>query len=216
MTKTQKLWNMKGCSKKKTKCSLGGKSRKNRKSRKNGGCWWKKRGGYKCHKCSGNCHLNGKNKKQIGGNCGCGLQLGGQKGGCQTCLAGMQSGGGINNSGTPLVGSPWSPKISNWPGVAGKDGQTNFYSMNKYHVDPQTAAISERNQITHMKQNGGGSRRRRAGGLIPQDLVNLGRSMVYGVGSAYNSLNGYATPVSPLPYKDQLVNTPSAKALGNF
>ena len=44
-------------------------------------------------------------------------------------------------------------------------------------------------------------------GMIPQDLVNLGRSMVYGIGSAYNSLNGFPAPVNPLPYKDQLVNT---------
>jgi ribosomal protein S6E (S10) len=124
----------------------------------------------------------------------------------------LQSGGSANGA---LVGSPWTPKIADWPGVGGKDGQTNYFSMNKYHVDPQTETISERNQITYTPQNGG-TRRRKAGGLIPQDLVNLGRSMVYGVGSAYNSLNGYATPVNPLPYKDQLVNTASSKSLGNF
>ena len=236
MKRTQKLWNMKGCSK--SKRNLGGK--------KKGGCWdMKKRGGAsggarvcnkcgpncrcrpKCncrHNCPGNCFLNGKRSRkqrrvrQFGGNCGCGIQMGGscgcgqQMGGCSSCLGGgVQSGGGINNSGTPLIGTPWTPKINDWPGVAGKDGQTNYFADNKYLVDPQRSMISERDQQTYML---GGSRKRRAGGIIPQDLVNLGRSMVYGLGSAYNTLNGYPTPVSPLPYKDQLPNTPSAKALG--
>jgi len=221
MKRTQKLFNMKGCSK--TKRNLGGK--------KKGGCWdMKKRGGSrvckkcgpncrcgpKCncrHNCPGNCHLKGKrSRKQRGGSCGgtCGLQP--QMGGCTSCLGGgVQSGGGINNSGTPLLGTPWTSKINDWPGVAGKDGQTNYFSNNQYLVDPQRSMISERDQQTYML---GGSRKRRAGGIIPQDLVNLGRSMVYGLGSAYNTLNGYPTPVSPLPYKDQLPNTPSAKALG--
>lgn len=220
MKRTQKLFNMKGCSK--TKRNLGGK--------KKGGCWdMKKRGGArrarickkcgpncrcgpKCnceHNCPGNCYLKGKrSRKQRGGNCGCGLQMGG----CTSCLGGgVQMGGGINNSGTPLLGTPWTPKINDWPGVAGKDGQTNYFSNNQYLVDPQRSMISERDQQTYML---GGSRKKRAGGIIPQDLVNLGRSMVYGMGSAYNTLNGYPTPVSPLPYKDQLPNTPSAKALG--
>jgi hypothetical protein len=218
MKRTQKLWNMKGCSK--SNRNLGGK--------KKGGCWnMKKRGGArickKCghgcrcgpicncrHKCPGNCYLNGKrSRKQRGGSCGCGIQMGG----CGSCLGGgIQMGGGINNSGTPLVGSPWTPKINDWPGVSGKDGQTNYFADNKYLVDPQRTMISERDQQTYMA--GGSSRKRRGGGIIPQDLVNLGRSMVYGLGSAYNTLNGYSGPVSPLPYKDQLINTPSSKALG--
>ena len=240
--KTQKLWNMKGCSK--SKRSLGGKSRRR------GGCWTKKNGGRvrprrgvckKCgpnctcgarcicgRNCNGKCYLKGiRNGKQMGGNCkkcgmkkgcNCGMQMGGncncgmQMGGCGSCLGGgvpLQSGGGINNGGQALIGAPWTS--SNWPGVAGKDGSPNFYANNKYLVDPQTAMVSERDQQTFMK---GGSRKRRAGGIIPDDLVNLGRSMVYGIGSAYNTLNGFQPPVNPLPYKDQLVNTPSAKALG--
>ena len=223
---------MKGCSK--SKRNLGGKSKKQ------GGCWdMKKRGGgsrvckkcgpncrcgpncYCMHNCPGNCYLKGKrSRKQRGGNCGgtCGVQPMPQAGGCNSCLGGgvqsggsVQTGGGINYSGPSLYGAPWTPKISDWPGVAGKDGQTNYFSDNKYLVDPQRSMISERDQQTYMA---GGSRKRRAGGIIPQDLVNLGRSMVYGLGSAYNTLNGYQAPVSPLPYKDQLPTTPSAKALG--
>lgn len=241
--KTQKLWNMKGCSKSKSKRNLGGKSRKR------GGCWWKKSGGsHKCgpsctcrskHNCKYNCPLKEKTRKQRGGdcgcglqmggkqsggkqsdgkqrggNCGCGLQMGGQKGGCQQCLGGgvtVQSGGGIGYIGSPTYGKPWTPEISGWPGVSGQQGQTNFFSLNKYDKPYlQTEQISERDQITYMK---GGSRRRRAGGIIPQDLVNLGRSMVYGVGSAYNSLNGYPAPASPLPYKDQFASPTATKSL---
>jgi hypothetical protein len=44
----------------------------------------------------------------------------------------------------------------------------------------------------------------RGGGLIPQDLVNLGSDFSYNLKSAYNSLNGYKAPVDPLPYKGQL------------
>ena len=43
----------------------------------------------------------------------------------------------------------------------------------------------------------------RGGGLIPQDLVNLGRGFMYNIGSAYNAVNGYKAPINPLPYKDQ-------------
>jgi hypothetical protein len=44
----------------------------------------------------------------------------------------------------------------------------------------------------------------KAGGLIPQDLVNLGRDFTFNIKSTYNALNGYKAPVNPLPYKDQL------------
>jgi hypothetical protein len=46
--------------------------------------------------------------------------------------------------------------------------------------------------------------KKRGGGFIPQDLVNFGRTFTYGLGSAYNAINGYPQPVNPLPYKDQL------------
>ena len=46
---------------------------------------------------------------------------------------------------------------------------------------------------------------KRGGGIIPQDLVNLGRNITYGFGSAYNAINGYPAPVNPMPYNGQLV-----------
>lgn len=41
-------------------------------------------------------------------------------------------------------------------------------------------------------------------GLVPQELVNMGRSVQHGVGSAYAAVNGADMPVDPLPFKDQL------------
>ena len=122
-----------------------------------------------------------------------------------------QRGGYIPAVVPAMVGSPWTPSVSGWPGVAGLQGQTNYFSMNTYPVDPQTAMISERDYQFYggMKEKEKEKREKdhRGGGILPDDLVNLGRSMVYGVGSAYNSLTGYSAPVNPLPFKDQLVNS---------
>lgn len=126
-----------------------------------------------------------------------------QKGGCAQCIT--QSGGSITQSGGngALVGNPWTANISSWPGVSGVTGQSNYYAMNKLPVDLQTRTISETNQITLPKFTGGN--KKGGGGLIPTELINLGRGITYGLGSAYNSLNGYAPPVDPLPYKGQLI-----------
>ena len=51
------------------------------------------------------------------------------------------------------------------------------------------------------------SKSQRGGGLIPQDLINLGRDFSFNFKSAYNSLNGYNQPINPAPYKDQLTRT---------
>ena len=46
----------------------------------------------------------------------------------------------------------------------------------------------------------------KGGGILPEDLVNLGRDFTYNLKSAYNVMNGYKAPVNPLPFKDQLTN----------
>jgi hypothetical protein len=54
---------------------------------------------------------------------------------------------------------------------------------------------------------GGGKRRQNGGTLsnfLGQDLINLGRQFQFGVGSAYNALAGYSSPINPMPWKDQL------------
>ena len=47
----------------------------------------------------------------------------------------------------------------------------------------------------------------RGGGLVPQDLVNLGNDFSFNLKSTYNALNGYKAPVDPLPYKGQFPNS---------
>lgn len=93
----------------------------------------------------------------------------------------------------PFVGEPWTPKISGWPGVDGVGANRNYLSNNLYKHDPQL-----------MMKLGGKRKKnktRKGGGLIPQDLVNLGRDISYNIGSTYNALSGYPQPVNPLPYK---------------
>jgi hypothetical protein len=92
----------------------------------------------------------------------------------------------------PLVGQPWTPSIKGWPGVDGVDNNRNYLSNNLYNKgDPQTM----------MKL--GGSKKVKGGGILPQNLVNLGRGMEYNLKSVSNTLNGYDRPISPLPYQDQ-------------
>ena len=57
------------------------------------------------------------------------------------------------------------------------------------------------------------SMNKRGGGIVPQDLVNLGRDVSFNFKSAYNALNGYSAPMSPLPYKDQLSSSVSANKI---
>ena len=188
--KTQKIWIQKGCYNRKK--HLGHSPRCN------------------CRLCV--------SSPQTGG-CGCGATALFQSGGCG---CGLQFGGSSGGVPPPLIGSPWM-------GVGGIDGQTNYLALNKYPVDPQTQVVSERDGTVfppHSKFMNGGRKRKGkvgrmttirrtrirkskkggSGTLFPQDLVNLGRTFTYGIGSAYNSIGGYPQPVSPLPYQNQLRN----------
>ena len=136
----------------------------------------------------------------------------------------MNGGGGCStsNNGIPypngLVGSPFD-NSSNLPGAKGIPGDANYYSNNTYNNDVSRQMINVganppflgfkggskyRQKNTHSKKN-----RKQHGGtstnFFGQDLINLGRQFGYGVGSAFNALNGYHYPMSPLPWKDQLV-----------
>jgi hypothetical protein len=56
----------------------------------------------------------------------------------------------------------------------------------------------------------GGKKKQKGGTLsnfLTQDLINLGRQFQFGIGSAYNTLTGYAPPTNPLPWKGQLSNS---------
>jgi len=159
--------------------------------------------------------INSQSTQRGGFNCG--IKIGG----------GKKMTGGSGNNGIPypngLVGSGWTPAISGWPGVDGIDGNRNYLELNKYPTDPQTSMINVGAQPPFT----GGSKKRKnvkkgkkmvqKGGALSnfffQDLINLGRQFQYGVGSTYNSLTGYPSPVNPMPWKGQLPNTPSLSSV---
>ena len=78
--------------------------------------------------------------------------------------------------------------------TGGSGSSGNLYPLNTYKNDLQTATIPSRGL------KGGAS-------LIPQEITNIGRNMIYGAGSAYNSLAGFDAPVNPLPYRQFPTNT---------
>jgi len=46
----------------------------------------------------------------------------------------------------------------------------------------------------------------RGGGLLPSDLVNVGRYIPYSMNSAYNAIMGYSPPVNPYPTVQPLMH----------
>jgi hypothetical protein len=101
----------------------------------------------------------------------------------------------------PIVGSAWNAPVRDWPSVDGIGGNRNFLAQNLYKADPQTMMLLGGKKKKPNRKNGGG--------LIPQDLINLGRDITYNMGSAYNALNGYNGPVNPSPYMDQIPKSKS-------
>ena len=170
--------------------------------------------------------MNGGSKYNKGGACplcGMGFMVGGKRHRvackCKRCkmIRKSQYGG---NPGTPYpdgaVGQPWTPSLGGWPGVGGVQGDRNYFSLNTYKGgDPQTAMISTGAQPPYSVGGRRGTRRRNQKGgfgftnLLSQDFVNVGRQFQYGLGSAYNALAGYPAAANPLPWKGQLINTPS-------
>ena len=197
--------------------SNGGNTIFNNAAQQNGGS---------CSTCS--LMKGGRKSVKKGGTCpSCtmGFMVGGKKHRkgckCSICKKNRLSGGMKGgNPGIPypdgLVGSPWTPQPSGWPGVDGIPGDRNYYSPNQYKVDPQTAMVDVGANPPFLNIKGG-KRKQRGGTLsnfIGQDLLNLGRQFQFGVGSAYNALAGYSAPTNPLPWKGQFpTNTPINPAL---
>jgi len=184
---------------------------KNKKSQKGKNCG--------CDLTNGKDHLCGQEMK--GGNCGCNLQSGGghiaMKGGA--CYSG--------NGGIPypngLLGKSWTPNPAGWPGVGNVAMNRNHLGYNTYSpVDISRQMVDvfpnpfkliggrknkklNKNNKTK-KQNTKKIKGGAMSNLLGQDLINLGRQVQYGVGSAYNTVLGYPSPVNPMPWKGQFQN----------
>jgi len=211
-SKKQRLYNMKGCSKRMTKSK-----KRNLK------------GGYGCG--VDGCPLapfSWKQMQQRGGGKYTDVLNGGpilgtaQNGGtCSTCSnSPVMTGGSFYKPAAPMpgpfIGQAWTPSISGWPGVDGISNNRNYLADNLYNAgDPQTMMKLGGKRMNKRSKSRGRSRsmNKRGGGLIPQDLVNLGRDVSFNFKSAYNTLNGYSAPMDPLPYKDQLSSSISANRL---
>lgn len=176
-----------------------------------------KKGGSGCGSCG--CPLapmswnrmNHFSGKQMGGK-----QMGGKQMSYPPILGIGQNGGSPVPG--PFVGSSWS--ATNWPGMDGISGNRNYLSPYNTDSNPQlqmqlsdaNAGYKNANSLiggyTYSKRRNSGSlsksKSTKGGGLIPQDLLNLGNDFTFNIKSAYNALNGYAAPTNPLPYKDQL------------
>jgi hypothetical protein len=164
--KHQKIYNMKGCSKRKNMCKKGYTRRRGRASI----------GGDQPIPPYSMIH---------GGNCG-------------ACSAPLFKGGASDEP--ALIGKPWS--VDNTSG--------NYLAPNLYNKgDPQTMMLLRGGKKSRRKTT---SKSKRAkgiigGGLLPSELVNFGRDIMYNVNSTYTTLNGYKPNPSPAPYEDQLTKS---------
>jgi hypothetical protein len=119
----------------------------------------------------------------------------------------------VNTASYPngLIGPPLLPGNSHtWPGVSNINNVSNYYDKNIYQ--PNDVSRQMINSGSAQPFSVGGKKHRKkisGGGLIPDNLINLGNMFKYGSESVYNTINGYQTPVNPLPWKDQLTNTPN-------
>jgi len=169
--------------------------------------------------------------QQNGGGCNCGTNYLVHAGGssrkhrahckCSECKMKKQKGGnGLPyGQGLPpmediaypngLAGAPWKPPIADWPGVDGVSSGRNHLSYNTYSPNDVSRQMIATGANPPFSIGGSKkSRKYKKGGhlsnFLGQDLVNLGRQFQYNLGSTYNALNGFPSPVSPLPWKDQL------------
>lgn len=124
------------------------------------------------------------------------------------------------------VGYPLVPgNISTWPGVAGNDqGMGNHYAVSNVGIpsgpfDPPISSRGIAEPFSSSFKYGGGRRRYsrhsrtykrkyKGGGIIPQDLVNLGRSVGHEISSMASKFVGAVNqPVNPMPTQDQGIDT---------
>jgi hypothetical protein len=181
--------------------------------------------GGNCMSCSTPLMGGGRKKKGGCGTCAPGFMVGGTRHrlGCKCSSCKVKKGGNMKggNPGIPypdgLVGKPWTPSISTWPGVDGIQGDRNYLALNDYKTDISRQMIATGANPPFSIGGGKNRTRKQRGGTVSnfltQDLLNLGRQFQFGLGSAYNALAGYSSPVNPMPWKDQLPNTANLNTL---
>ena len=179
--KKQKIYKMKGCSKKHSRCSLG------------------------VHKCSKNCNCSKRGGSDPIAPLAYPYKINGGCGSCSPIKGGSFFKTDLSPIPNPLQGQSWLPRIIGWPGVDGVDNNRNFLANNLYKADPQTMMKLNGGALRRKGKGKGknGSRKLIGGSLIPQAFVNLGRDLAFNFKSTFNSLNGYEAPVNPKPYMDQ-------------
>jgi hypothetical protein len=147
------------------------------------------------------------------------------KGGNRPFFSSGEKGGLHLNPNCPLkqmggdssfVGKPWTPNSTGWPGVDGVDNSRNHYSLNTYQNDISRQMVNlganppftggKRHTRRHKRKYNKNKKGGAWSNFMTQDLVNLGRGMEYGIGTVYNTINGYTPPTNPLPWKDQMVH----------
>ena len=225
-TRKQKVYVMRGCSKNPKSCNhkkkvstLGNTNCPNCGPNCTHHLNRKLIGGSGCGSCG--CPIAPLSLKQMNMFGGQNEGVEGLKGGCGSCMKGgnfFKPAGPIPG---PIVGSAWGASFNKLPGSNDVGGDRNFlkpYDANNNIVgkDPQLQMSMNDAGYNTMNSKVGGKGRKirrkkssknksiKGGGLIPQDLVNLGSNFSFNLKSAYNSLNGYKAPIDPLPYKDQL------------
>ncbi len=173
--------------------------------------------------CGGTCGL------MKGGSCGlitCGLVKGGSnhRTGCKcSSCKGQKGGNGLPyGQGLPemkpilaangLTGQNWGGDFK-WPGTNNVGGDYNHYALNTY--SPVDISRQMKDIGAQPPFLGGGkrkSKKQRGGALsnfLYQDLVNVGRQFQYGLGSTYNALRGYDSPVNPMPWQQPGLSNPN-------
>jgi hypothetical protein len=164
-----------------------------------------------------------------GGSCGgtCGLLKGGSnhRSGCKCSKCkGQKGGNGLPyGQGLPemkpalapngLTGQSWGGNFE-WPGTTNIGGNNNHYALNTYSPVDISRQMKDIGAQPPFLGGGKGkkSRKQRGGTLsnfLYQDLVNVGRQIQYGVGSTYNALSGYNSPVNPMPWNQPGLSNPS-------
>ena len=141
---------------------------------------------------------------------------------CSGCKygGGKQSGGSpcaTTNGGLPypngILGKPWTPNVTTWPGIDGIAMNRNSLSYNNFDtVDLQTSELNIGAQPPFTYYYGGKKKisksKKRRSKPFKGGFGALVEQIPYQFGSLYNGITGYPQPVNPLPYKDQLTRDP--------